>query len=127
MILTKEERQLLDGDRGPALQKAMKVLLRYAQTLDANQFVDLEGQGHFAIPAVTPGLGPPKLLDDMISKGRLGVKSGRGFYGYPDPNYRNPDCQRYEPQNRNIEPGLGNAGSFFAAQPILAPEGSKPK
>ena len=57
MILTKEERQLLDGDRGPALQKAMKVLLRYAQTLDANQFVDLEGQGHFAIPAVTPGLG----------------------------------------------------------------------
>jgi len=31
---------------------------------------------------------PPILLDDMISKGKLGVKSGRGFYTYPNPAYK---------------------------------------
>jgi len=33
---------------------------------------------------------PPKLLDDMIAAGTLGVKSGRGFYQYPDPTYARP-------------------------------------
>ena len=32
---------------------------------------------------------PPKLLDDLISQGSLGVKSGQGFYSYPDPDYKN--------------------------------------
>ena len=31
---------------------------------------------------------PPKLLDEMISNGKLGVKNGRGFYSYPDPAYK---------------------------------------
>lgn len=31
---------------------------------------------------------PPKLLDDMISKGKLGVKSDQGFYTYPNPAYK---------------------------------------
>lgn len=34
---------------------------------------------------------PPKLLDNLISKGKLGMKSGQGFYSYPDPDYENPD------------------------------------
>jgi len=33
---------------------------------------------------------PPKILDDMISRGSLGVKSGRGFYAYPNPAYKEP-------------------------------------
>ncbi|MEO8449602.1 MAG: 3-hydroxyacyl-CoA dehydrogenase family protein [Gemmatimonadota bacterium] len=33
---------------------------------------------------------PPKLLDDMIAAGKLGVKSGQGFYSYPNPAYREP-------------------------------------
>jgi len=33
---------------------------------------------------------PPKLLDEMITEGRLGVKSGRGFYEYPNPAYEDP-------------------------------------
>jgi 3-hydroxybutyryl-CoA dehydrogenase len=32
---------------------------------------------------------PPKLLDVMIDQGKLGVKSGEGFYAYPDPAYKN--------------------------------------
>jgi 3-hydroxybutyryl-CoA dehydrogenase len=33
---------------------------------------------------------PPKLLDDMIAAGNLGVKTGQGFYRYPNPAYAEP-------------------------------------
>ena len=33
---------------------------------------------------------PPALLDSMIAEGRLGVKSDRGFYSYPEPDYQKP-------------------------------------
>jgi len=33
---------------------------------------------------------PPKLLLDKIERGELGVKTGRGFYTYPDPAYQDP-------------------------------------
>jgi len=33
---------------------------------------------------------PPALLDRMIDRGRCGVKTGCGFYTYPDPDYENP-------------------------------------
>ncbi len=31
---------------------------------------------------------PPKLILDKIAKGELGIKSGKGFYSYPDPAYK---------------------------------------
>ena len=34
---------------------------------------------------------PPQALKDMISRGELGVKSGKGFYTYPDPAFLKPD------------------------------------
>jgi len=34
---------------------------------------------------------PPKVLYDMIDRGHLGVKAGKGFYEYPDPAYKRPD------------------------------------
>jgi 3-hydroxybutyryl-CoA dehydrogenase len=45
--------------------------------------VVLDIEEHYA--SVCPGLpeGPRKLLHKMIDEGRLGVKSGRGFYEYP--------------------------------------------
>ncbi len=33
---------------------------------------------------------PPKALKVMIAKGNLGVKSGKGFYTYPNPEFRSP-------------------------------------
>lgn len=33
---------------------------------------------------------PPELLLDIIAKGELGVKTGKGFYNYPNPAYQNP-------------------------------------
>jgi len=70
MRLTREEKRLLNGDRGPTLEKVMQSLARYGQALGAKQLVDIEGQGHFAIPAVTPGLGPPlEMLDELTAAG----------------------------------------------------------
>lgn len=34
---------------------------------------------------------PPAALKEMIDRGELGVKTGRGFYRYPDPEYRRPE------------------------------------
>jgi 3-hydroxybutyryl-CoA dehydrogenase len=33
---------------------------------------------------------PPAFLGEMIARGELGVKSGKGFYAYPDPDYQRP-------------------------------------
>jgi len=33
---------------------------------------------------------PPKALKAMIDRGELGVKTGKGFYTYPDPEFRRP-------------------------------------
>jgi 3-hydroxybutyryl-CoA dehydrogenase len=30
-------------------------------------------------------------LKGYIDRGELGMKSGKGFYSYPDPEFRNPD------------------------------------
>jgi 3-hydroxybutyryl-CoA dehydrogenase len=34
---------------------------------------------------------PPKILLDKVNKGELGVKTGKGFYMYPNPVFRDPD------------------------------------
>jgi 3-hydroxybutyryl-CoA dehydrogenase len=34
---------------------------------------------------------PPRLLLDRIERGDLGVKTGKGFYTYPDPAYEDPE------------------------------------
>jgi 3-hydroxybutyryl-CoA dehydrogenase len=39
---------------------------------------------------------PPPLLHKMIERGHLGVKSGKGFYTYPDPAYKRPGWLRGE-------------------------------
>ncbi len=37
---------------------------------------------------------PPRLLLDKIERGELGVKTGKGFYAYPDPAFRDPSWLR---------------------------------
>jgi hypothetical protein len=40
MILTDSEKEMLDGRHGKACQKAMELLIRYAEALAAERFVD---------------------------------------------------------------------------------------
>ncbi len=37
---------------------------------------------------------PPKILLDKVERGELGVKSGKGFYTYPEPSFRDPSWLR---------------------------------
>jgi len=37
---------------------------------------------------------PPKILLEKIERGELGVKTGKGFYSYPNPAYRKPGWLR---------------------------------
>jgi len=39
---------------------------------------------------------PPRALEEMVERGDLGEKSGRGFYEYPDPAYLRPGWLRGE-------------------------------
>jgi 3-hydroxybutyryl-CoA dehydrogenase len=34
---------------------------------------------------------PPDALKTMVDRKELGMKTGKGFYTYPDPAYRKPD------------------------------------
>jgi 3-hydroxybutyryl-CoA dehydrogenase len=34
---------------------------------------------------------PPKILLEKIKRGELGVKTGKGFYEYPNPSYETPN------------------------------------
>lgn len=40
---------------------------------------------------------PPRALRDKIDRRELGMKSGRGFYSYPDPEYARPDFLKAAP------------------------------
>jgi hypothetical protein len=70
MKLSKEEQGILDGRQGPILQKVMRTLVTYGQVLGAERFVEIEGEGHFAIPSATPGVGPRlEMLDELVEAG----------------------------------------------------------
>ncbi len=40
---------------------------------------------------------PPRFLERLLEAGRLGVKSGRGFYRYPKPEFEASGWLRKEP------------------------------
>lgn len=42
---------------------------------------------------------PPKLLEDLVAKGHLGVKSGQGFYHYPHPAFEQPGWLHKRPHD----------------------------
>lgn len=41
-----------------------------------------------------PGDHPPEALEAMVDGGELGIKTGKGFYTYPDPEFSRPDFLR---------------------------------
>jgi 3-hydroxybutyryl-CoA dehydrogenase len=54
---------------------------------------------------------PPMILDDMISRGKLGVKSGQGFYAYPNPAYKEQAwLLKEKPYREDIKTKLSELG-----------------
>lgn len=46
---------------------------------------------HYASESGDPNDLPPKILTDRVARGDLGLKTGRGFYTYPNPAWASPD------------------------------------
>lgn len=46
---------------------------------------------HYASESGDPTDLPPKILTDRVARGDLGMKTGRGFYAYPNPAWATPD------------------------------------
>ncbi len=46
---------------------------------------------HYASESNDPSDVPPKILTDRVTRGDLGMKTGRGFYTYPNPAWAQPD------------------------------------
>jgi len=46
---------------------------------------------HYASESNDPSDRPPKILTDRVTRGDLGMKTGRGFYTYPNPAWAQPD------------------------------------
>jgi predicted aconitase len=68
--LTEEERGILQGQKGPTLQKVMRTVVLYGEALGAERLADIEGDGHFVIPWTSPGIAPPlSLLDELVAAG----------------------------------------------------------
>jgi len=68
--LTEEERDILQGKQGPTMQKVMETVVLYGEALGADRLVDIEGDGHFAIPWASPGIAPPlEMLDQLAAAG----------------------------------------------------------
>jgi len=65
MKLTDDEKAMLDGSEGPARQKAMEFLVRYAEALGAERFVDTDNV------CLTVGASTPFLRDFAVKPGGL--------------------------------------------------------
>jgi 3-hydroxybutyryl-CoA dehydrogenase len=46
---------------------------------------------HYASESNDPADRPPRILTDRVARGDLGMKTGRGFYTYPNPAFAAPD------------------------------------
>ena len=81
--LTSEERDILQGKQGPTMQKVMKTVVLYGESLGAERLVDIEGDGHFVIAYAIPGIAPSmEMLDELAA---AGLKTKRPFTLDPKP------------------------------------------
>lgn len=44
---------------------------------------------------------PPKILVERVKRGELGVKTGKGFYQYPNPSFEKPGWLKGEPMKKS--------------------------
>ncbi len=68
--LTSDERAMLEGGRGPVLERIMRTVVGYAEALSAERLVEITGNGHFVITCALPGIAPSMtMLDELVEAG----------------------------------------------------------
>ena len=68
--LSREERRAFDGDLGDTQQKLMQTMVLYADALQADRFVEVQGPGHLVINDSRPGWGARiEFLEELADAG----------------------------------------------------------
>jgi predicted aconitase len=81
--LSQDELEILQGVRGETMQKVMETVVRYAEALQAERLVDIDGPGHLVIPWCVAGIAPPfEMLEELVE---AGVKTKYPFTLDPRP------------------------------------------
>lgn len=93
--LTEEEKEILEGKKGEALQKAMESVVMYGETFGAEKLVPLDGAVHlvtsFGIPILEPVF---NMMEELISED---LKTDKPFTVDPRPlDYANVKCSIIE-------------------------------
>lgn len=95
MLLTPDEQDVLDGNRGETLRKALESVVRYGEVFGAEKLADVKHPIHmvtsFGVPILTPVY---SLMDELIE---AGLKTEYPFTVDPRPiDYRNVSCSLLE-------------------------------
>ena len=95
MKLTQEEQEILDGEKGPLLQKALKTIVAYGELFGAEKLVDLDHAPHIAMSWGTDAIIPFLKIYEQFAE--AGIKTYAPFTSDPKPfDYK------------NLNPGPGN-------------------
>jgi len=82
---------LEDIDRAWMIKFGADSLPPFAQMDEIGLDVIEDIERHYASQSGNPDDLPLPILTEKVARGDLGVKSGRGFYAYPNPAYADPD------------------------------------
>ena len=70
MKLSSEEQAILNGAKGPVMQKVIKTLVLFGEAIEADCLVDIDVGGHFSCPTPTPGVGlRMEMLKEWVDTG----------------------------------------------------------
>jgi predicted aconitase len=83
MALTQEEQAIMDGAKGEAMAKIMKIVVAHGNAFGADKLVDLEGPTHTSMYFGTAYMGP--LLDIFKECAEAGMKANAPYTVNPRP------------------------------------------
>jgi predicted aconitase len=83
MILTEDEQEIMDGKKGPLLQKAMKTIVAYGELFGAKRLVDLDHAPHIAMSWGTDAIIPFLKIYEQFAE--AGIKTYAPFTSDPKP------------------------------------------
>lgn len=87
--LTQEEIDILEGKQGATMQKILKTVVLFGESLGAEKLVDIDGNGHFVITYAIPGIAPSmEMLDELTASG-LKTKFPFTLDPYPPLDFEN--------------------------------------